>query len=169
MSRPRLSRSAWIVLGAVLLLAKAPAAAPESAGTLVVQAADGAPLASLALPADGRWCLLWHHSVQGFQVEDCYRVADGQMLLSSTHTPDFAAGLGHTPGRGRLLSDTEHGYRIVDIDAPVPANRFLLRVGSMRVDHRIAVGKRRLSLSQLAAGERVEIRLIPSTDGPSSL
>lgn len=157
------------MLTLALLVAKAPAATPDSAGTLMVRNAQGNALVSVVLPADGRWCLLWHHSVQGFQVEDCYRVADGQMLLSSTHTPDFAAGLGHTPGRGRLLSDAEHGYRIVDIDAPVPTNRFLLRVGSRRVDHRIAVGDRRLSLSQLAAGERVEIRLIPPPDGPSSL
>lgn len=168
MSARSLSRSALVVPVLALLLANPLAAAPGSAGTLSVRSAAGEQLASLALPADGRWCLLWHHSVQGFQVEDCYRVADGQMLLSSSHQPDFAAGLGHTPGRGRLLSDTEHGYRIVDIDAPVPANRFLLRVGSTRVDHRIAVGERRLSLSQLAAGERVEIRLIPPTDGPSS-
>ncbi len=155
-------------MGAALLLAQVPAAAPDSAGTLVVRTSDGGQLTSLALPADGHWCLLWHHSVQGFQVEDCYRVADGQLLLNSSHTPDFAAGLGHTPGRGRLLSDTEHGYRIVDIDAPVPANHFLLRVGSRRVDHRIQVGARVVSLSQLAAGERVEIQLIPPTDGAPS-
>ncbi|MEX2321592.1 MAG: DUF1850 domain-containing protein [Saccharospirillum sp.] len=105
------------------------------------------------------WCLLWNHSVQGFQVEDCFRVDGQTLILDSTHTPDFAAGLGHIPGRGALESDDQHGYRITNFNQPLPGNQLVLRVGSMRVNHRIAIEHNLISLSELAFDQRVIIRL----------
>jgi hypothetical protein len=135
------------------------AAAPSWAWQLEVVTTDQRLLTQVDLPADGRWCLLWHHSVQGFQVEDCFRVEDDILLLDSTQTPDFAAGLGHIPGRGDLGSDDNHGYRITNFNQPLPGNQLVLRVGSMQVNHRIAVKHQSISLSELAADQRVIIRL----------
>lgn len=83
------------------------------------------------------------------------------MLLTATHTPDFAAGLGHLPGRGRLESDGVGGYWIRAMDEAVPGNRYLLRVGSKRVDHRILHAGVVYSLSDKAAGERVVVAVVP--------
>ncbi|WP_168215646.1 DUF1850 domain-containing protein [Marinobacter confluentis] len=139
-------------------------ATAESAAAweLAVTGHSQAPLTRVSLPATGRWCLVWNHSVQGFPVIDCFRVDGEQLILDSSQTPDFAAGLGYTAGRGTLESDDQHGYRIVDMNVPISQNTLRLRVGSESVNHRIRVDSHTVSLSQLAANEPVEIRLIPA-------
>jgi hypothetical protein len=136
---------------------------------LSVSDAGEASLAQLGLPEGGRWCLIWNHSVQGFTVTDCFRMEAGQLILDSSHTPDFAAGLGHTRGRGTLKSDDDHGYRIVDMQVPIPNNRLSLRVGALSVNHRIEAGSRVVSLSRLAADTLVEIRVRPAGEKGSKL
>ncbi len=152
---------AW--LPALLLCAGlvpvAPLAADRDEARLEVLAAGGEPLVSLPMPEGEGWCLEWNHSVAGFAVLDCYRHRDGRMVLTRSHLPDFAAGLDHVPGRGRQVSDGEGGYWIEDLDEPVPGNAYRLRVGTMRVDHRLVVDDERISLSRLAANRRVTIRL----------
>lgn len=117
-------------------------------------------LVELELSHEPSWQVLWNHSVTGFVVTDYYRFDEGTMLLTATHTPDFAAGLGHIPGRGHQASDGKGGYLISDIDEPVPGNSYLLRVGSPRVDHRICHDGVCHSLSALAAGQRVTVTVI---------
>ncbi|TFH86067.1 DUF1850 domain-containing protein [Billgrantia azerbaijanica] len=133
--------------------------AQSAAGVLEVIDAEGERLVSLAMPEGAGWCLEWNHSVEGFPVRDCYRHRDGRMVLERSHLPDFAAGLDHIPGRGRQVSDGEGGYWIEAIDEPVPGNAYRLRVGSMAVDHRLVAEGSRVSLSALAAGRRVTVRL----------
>lgn len=120
---------------------------------------DGRLVVAIPMPEGGRWCLEWNHSVAGFPVLDCYRHHRGRMVLERSHLPDFAAGLDHIPGRGRQVSDGEGGYWIEDIDEPVPGNRYRLRVGSMRVDHRLVTDDARISLSERVAGQPVTLRL----------
>jgi len=117
----------------------------------------GTVLLELNLSQDPTWEVRWNHSVAGFLVRDLYRYEDGKMLLAATHAPDFAAGLGYIPGRGRLRSDGRGGYWIRAIDEAVPGNRYLLRVGAPRVDHRVVHAGRTYSLSARAAGERVVV------------
>lgn len=52
------------------------------------------------------------------------------MVLMRSRQPDFAAGLGHIPGRGRQVSDGAGGYWIIDIDEPVPGDAYVLRPGA---------------------------------------
>lgn len=82
------------------------------------------------------------------------------MLLTATHTPAFDAGLGHIPGRGRLESDGEGGYWIRGIDEPVAGNAYLMRVGSLQVNHRIVHDDVSYSLSEQAAGKRVVVEVV---------
>ncbi|WP_163559368.1 DUF1850 domain-containing protein [Halomonas sp. NO4] len=131
---------------------------------LEVVDAVGESLLVVPMPEGQGWCLEWNHSVEGFPVLDCYRHRDGRMVLERSHLPDFAAGLDHIPGRGRQVSDGEGGYWIEAIDEPVPGNAYRLRVGSLRVDHRLVIDDTRISLSALAAGERVTLRLVGAAD-----
>lgn len=144
---------------ALWLLGLAPANAGATEGRLEVTAADGRAIASLSMPEGSAWCLEWNHSVTGIRIQDCYRHRQGRMVLERSHQPDFAAGLGHTPGRGRQVSDGAGGYWIEAIDEPVPDDAYHLRVGSPAVNHRLLVRGQRISLSDAAAGERVTIRL----------
>jgi len=136
-----------------------------SAGTLTATVVDdGREIARFAVPQGAGWCVLWHHSVQGFEVEDCYKNRAGRMVLVRSHLPDFAAGLDHIPGRGTQVSDGRGGYWIEDLDEPVPGNAYILRPGRVPVDHRLRVGDRVVSLSAAAPRERVRIALTRDGD-----
>ncbi|PWJ20322.1 DUF1850 domain-containing protein [Jannaschia seohaensis] len=131
-----------------------------NAADLVATRWDGSEIARLTVPEGQGWCVLWNHSVQGFPVTDCYENRAGRMVLVRSRQPDFAAGLGHIPGRGRQVSDGAGGYWILDIDEPVPGDAYVLRPGAGPVDHRLQVGDTVVSLSAAAARQRVRIELI---------
>ena len=153
----------WLVAGCPISASSDAAPAPvESPGAppyLIVQRVEGGVLVRISLAHDGSWVLKWNHSVTGIEVSDYYVYEEGTMLLEASHTPAFDAGLGHIPGRGRLESDGRGGYWIRDIDEPVAGNAYRLRVGAPAVDHRIVHGALTVSLSEIAAGEAVVIRV----------
>lgn len=142
-------------LCAALLLFTPPAAADSLTATVV----NGDKIAEFNVADGAGWCVLWRHSVQGFEVSDCYENRAGRMVLVKSHLPDFAAGLGHIPGRGRQVSDGQGGYWILEIDEPVPGDAYILRPGRGFVDHRLQVGTRTVSLSEVAPSARVRIAL----------
>ncbi len=146
---------AWLL--PALLLVQPAIAGP---GQVQVVRAGGEVLAGFPVMPGDRWCLIWNHSVAGFEVRDCYIYRKGRMLLERSHQPDFAAGLGHVPGRGVQTPDGAGGYWIERIDEPVPDNRYVLRVGSAAVDHRLVADEIEIPLSAAAAGEAVMIRLL---------
>lgn len=147
-------------LGCCLLLPLAAADAPYKLSVFLDQ--ETAPLLTVPLAEDGAWCLHWHHSVAQFLVRDCFVVDNsGQLMLHESHQPDFAAGLDHIPERGTLESDGNGGYIIRNIAEPVRGNVLRLRVGALRVDHRIVTADYSISLSERAANQRVAIRLEP--------
>ena len=141
------------------------AALPATAADLRIILADtGAELARLPLPDPPEWCVLWRHSVKGFEVSDCYAARDGRMVLVRSHQPDFAAGLGHIEGRGTLTGDGFGGYIIDGIDEAVPGNAYILRPGGPAVDHRIRTAGAEISLTRLAQRQRVLIALVARAD-----
>lgn len=171
MMSQRLFSLASCLTGSLLWVLLPTVVSAQSTTTWKLFVSDGSQttLVEADLPETGRWCLVWNHSVQGFPVTDCFRMQKGQLMLDSTHTPDFAAGLGHTRGRGTLISDGKHGYRIVEMQVPISNNRLSLRVGALSVNHRIAVGSRLISLSDLSADQLVEIRVRPARDRGNEL
>ncbi|MEM7722363.1 MAG: DUF1850 domain-containing protein [Pseudomonadota bacterium] len=134
------------------------------AETLTATVLNGPEIARFDVAEGQEWCVLWRHSVQGFEVSDCYQNRDGRMVLVWSHLPDFAAGLGHIPGRGTQVSDGQGGYLILDIDEPVPGDAYILRPGRGFVDHRLRVGTEEVSLSAAAPRGRVRIALNEGTD-----
>ncbi len=149
--------------GASIVLALALSAAALSgepdAMVLEVFREDGETIFQEPVADGSRWCIFWNHSVQHFLVRDCFVASEGQMVLERSHQPDFAAGLGHIPGRGTMISAPEGGYWIEDINEPVPANCLRLRVGAPGVDHRIVFNQRDENLSAIAPREAVRIVL----------
>nr|WP_183386074.1 DUF1850 domain-containing protein [Halomonas organivorans] len=136
-----------LVLGALSMVPPALADCPSH--ELRVRDAEGQLLVRLPMPQGDGWCLAWNHSVEGFTVHDCYRNVEGHMVLQRSHLPDFAAGLDHIPGRGRQVSDGQGGYWIEALDEPVPGDAYRLRVGAMRVDHRLVSRRDGTSLATL--------------------
>ncbi len=148
--------------GLLLLFLLLPVSA--TADALVASRENGTEIARFSISEGAEWCVLWNHSVDGFEVSDCYENQNGQMVLVHAHLPDFAAGLDHIPGRGRQVSDGQGGYFILDINEPVPGNAYVLRPGAGAVDHRLQVGDEIISLSAIAPRERVRIALTRNTD-----
>jgi len=130
------------------------------AGVLAATREDGTEILRIPVPEGAEWCVLWRHSVRGFDVSDCYQNRAGRMVLVRTHLPDFAAGLDHIPGRGRQVSDGHGGYWIFDINELVPGDAYVLRPGAGKVNHRLQAGDSVVSLSAIAPRERVRIMLI---------
>lgn len=173
--RPRASyqsKRRLIALLAICLPLAGAGASPApavSSDHLQVVTEQGGMLLDIAAPPGTHWCIEWNHSVAKFPVLDCYQNADGAMQLERSHQPDFAAGLGHTIGRGEQVSDGEGGYWINAINEPVANNRYVLRVGSAAVNHRVVWpdGEHApVSLSEHAAGQRVSIQLIAPHASP---
>lgn len=154
------ARAAPAALALALALALAgPAAAGPLVCVLVVES-GGAALARLPLGAGGLFCLHWRHSVTGGPVADCFGVApNGGLMLAVSFLHDYAAGLGDIPGRGRVEAAPGGGYRIVEINEPLPGGVLRLRVGAARVGHRLTSAAGALDLSALAPGQRVTLRL----------
>lgn len=145
---------------ALLLFLSGPVAYAHGARpALDVVSQSGQVLVTIPMYNDDSWCLLWNHSVAGFTVSDCFVNRQDVLLLHSSHQPDFAAGLGYIKGRGQLAGDGDGGYLITDINEPVPDNALVLRVGSMAVNHRVLYNGKETSLSQVAAGQRITLRL----------
>jgi hypothetical protein len=141
-------------------------AAPAFAGWLTASLPNGHEIARIAVPEGASWCVVWTHSVAGFEVQDCYANRAGRMVLTHSRWPDAAAGLGHSPGRGRMTSDGLGGYVIEAIDEPVPGNAYVLRPEAVGADvgagHRLRTASREVSLSVLAPRARVTLRLEPA-------
>ncbi|KGK41071.1 hypothetical protein LH51_17520 [Nitrincola sp. A-D6] len=155
-----MSQGQLILLSLALLLPVPPVAAEQTTDyTLEISNSEQQLLARFPIH-QGNWCMHWKHSVTGIAVQDCYRTENQQMLLDHSWQPDFAAGLGHFEGRGTLTSHPEGGYLIKDIDEPVAENRFWLRAGAESVGHTLVSNDKQLNLSQLAAGQRLQIHLL---------
>ena len=153
---------ALLLVGGLFAEAGASLASATASKRLTVVTEQGDTLVDAAAPEGSRWCIQWQHSVEHFTVLDCYRNAAGTLLLERSHQPDFAAGLGHIFGRGEQVSDGEGGYWINAINEPVANNRYVLRVGSEAVNHRVMWPDGEhptVSLSERAAGQRVTIAL----------
>lgn len=144
-----------------LIVCAALAASPAAAGGAVIRVTDEADavLFERQVARDETWCLVWNHSVTGIEVSDCFRQDGGRLVLARSHQPDFAAGLGDIPGRGRVVSDGAGGYWIEDIDMPLEGDRVPLRLGGPKVDHRLRIGGTEYSLRARSPGARVTLEL----------
>lgn len=143
--------------------------AETRADVLRVEGRDGT-VAEAAVADGAEWCLSWNHSVTGGAVADCFRNDGGRMILSRSYLHDFAAGLGTVEGRGTIRSAPGGGYWIEDMNEPVAGGALVLRVGAPAVAHRLRIVAQDsvqdvaqdVALSDLAAGQRVILRLIPA-------
>lgn len=155
----RLGRAALLVFSACTsLIWTAPLRAEPR---LVVESRQGLVIGQLRFETGREICLSWSHSVTGGFVSDCFENRDGILMLTRSYLHDFAAGLGEVAGRGTLRSAEGGGYWIDGIDEAIPGNALPLRVGAPRVGHVLTGSGQRLNLSAMAAGARVNLRLIP--------
>jgi len=154
------------LLTAALLLWGVGASAAHGETRLIVERSGGEVLVEAPAPTGAIWCVKWRHSVTGGKVADCFTNDAGRMMLARSFLHDFAAGLGTVEGRGgRLVSAPGGGYWIEGLNEHIPGNALALRVGARQVGHRLEIGGETISLSSIAARERVIIRLHDTSVG----
>jgi hypothetical protein len=151
-------RAAGCVLASLGMVAAPGFFSGAAASAFLVVEAEGVAIMREPLGPDGRWCLVWEHSVTGITVSDCFRAEGASMVLERSHQPDFAAGLGEVPGRGTTVSDGAGGYWIEGIEAPMP-DGVALRRGGPAVAHRVRIAGAEHPLPG-AQGERLVLRLV---------
>ncbi|KJS43209.1 MAG: hypothetical protein VR71_11820 [Roseovarius sp. BRH_c41] len=143
----------------LFLVASAVPAKPDR--LLITRISSGEILADFDAPQGTHWSILWTHSVDGYEVEDVYENRAGRLMLVRSHMPDFGAGLGHIPGRGRQVSDGQGGYWIEEIDEAVPGDAYVLRTGRANVNHRLRAPHFEISLTAFGAHESLQVALVP--------
>ena len=137
------------------------AAAPGAATPeLVLSSSSGLELLRLNLAIEARWTLAWRHSVSGTPVSDTFEWRDGSILLIEHRTQHLdIAGLGLTPGRGRVEEDGTGGFVVLGIDEPIYGNVHHLIIGSERTEMVLLHHGHTYPLSDTLAGVRVRIEV----------
>ncbi|HDR16253.1 MAG TPA: DUF1850 domain-containing protein [Desulfobacteraceae bacterium] len=117
----------------------------------------GAPVVRIPLSWDEKFEICYMHSVDIKPVCEVFSLKkEHGVFLEEMYFVMFGAGMGHWEGHGQVVGDGEW-TRIEEIEKPV--GKFLLRVGSRGVDHKLITGRREVNLTDLAEGKILEVHM----------
>jgi hypothetical protein len=155
----RPGRWAWLALGLAAAAAFVTALLPGGLELRVVPLSGGDPLLVLPLEAGERFTLHYYHSVENAPIWEVHRLdADGRIFIEEERYLKLGAGMGRTPGVGRLV---RRGPYQAIVDMHRPTGDFVLRVGSPGVDHTIIWRGTRTNLSLVAPHAAVRFSARP--------
>ncbi len=159
MKRPRSARPVAVALVGLALIITAAAFLPGGVELTIAPREGGRPILVVPLEPGERFTLHYYHSVEEAPIwEELSVDAEGTIYIEEERYLKFGAGLGHIPGRGRL--GRRGPYEVIE-DMHHPLGEFVLRVGSLGVDHTIVWRGARVNLSRVAAGQAVTVRARP--------
>jgi len=119
----------------------------------------GDPLLVAPLNYGERFTLNYIHSVDRTPIWEVHSVdSSGQIFIEEERFIMVGAGMGDLPGRGRWTGG--EGVQAIK-DMHYPIGEFVLRIGSLGVDHTIFWRETRTNLSAMAAGAAVLVRARP--------
>ena len=108
----------------------------------------GPPLLVLPLDVGERFTLQYYHSVENAPIWEEHSLDEkGRIYVEEERYVKFGAGMGHTPGYGRMVQ--RRRYEVIE-DMHRPTGDFILRVGSAGVDHTVVWRGCRRNLSLVA-------------------
>jgi len=114
------------------------------------------PLLVLPMRAHERFTLHYYHSVENAPIWEVHSVDEkGRIYIEEERYLKFGAGMGRMPNVGRMVYRPP--YEIIE-DMHFPTSDFVLRIGSPGVDHTIIWRGVSVNLTELAAGEVLEVR-----------
>lgn len=108
----------------------------------------------LTLP-DDQLTISYVHSIDRLPIEEDLSVREGELVVERTRLRQFGAGMGQIEGEGRGYADGPW-WVVDDLDRGI-GPELLLRVGALRVDHRLHGAGTEVPLSHCLPGERVSI------------
>lgn len=98
-------------------------------------------------------------SARGIPGADCHESQAGRVVSIYRYLPDLAAGLPHSPGRGRRKTDFQGFHLVLNTHETVPGDAHVRRAGANPVNHPLQVEDKIVSLSATAPRACVRIAL----------
>jgi hypothetical protein len=148
MADSRIKRSVFV--GALLALLIV-GSAMQPSGELelrVTPVTGGEPLLVIPLKPGEPFTVHYTHSVENAPIWEVHTLdATGRIFIEEERYLKFGAGMGKMPGVGRMI--TRGPFEAI-VDMHMPTGDFVLRIGSVGVDHTILWRGTRTNLSAIA-------------------
>lgn len=129
-------RFRWILAaGLLFVVAGGFGLSPGGLELLVTPVRGGDSLLILPMQPNERFTIHYYHSVENAPIWEVHSVgADGRIFIEEERYLKFGAGMGRMPGVGRMVR--RGAYEVIE-DMHMPTGDFILRIGSLGVDHTV--------------------------------
>ena len=108
----------------------------------------GAPMLVLPLTPGEPFTIHYYHSVENAPIWEVHSLdASGRIFIEEERYLKFGAGMGKMPGVGRMVR--RGPYEVIE-EMHMPTGDFVLRIGSVGVDHTVIWRGTRTNLSEMA-------------------
>ncbi|MBR9985629.1 MAG: DUF1850 domain-containing protein [Desulfosarcina sp.] len=135
-------------IGLAPLLIAAALALPGGLELRVTPVPGAAPLLVLPLEPGEHFTIHYYHSVENAPIWETHSLdSAGRIFIEEERYLKFGAGMGKMPGVGRMV--TRGPYEVIE-DMHLPTGDFVLRIGSLGVDHTVIWRGTRTNLSAIA-------------------
>lgn len=141
------------------LLVAAALALPGGLELRITPVKGGAPLLVLPLEPGEPFTIHYYHSVENAPIWETHSLdPSGRIFIDEERYLKFGAGMGKMPGVGRMV--TRGPYEVIE-DMHMPTGNFVLRIGSVGVDHTVVWRGTRTNLSAVAPHAAVKFSARP--------
>ena len=146
-------------IGLALLLIASAFALPGGLELRITPVRGGAALLVLPLESGERFTIHYYHSVENAPIWEVHSLdPSGRIFIEEERYLKFGAGMGKMPGVGRMVR--RGPYEVIE-DMHMPTGDFVLRIGSVGVDHTVVWRGTRTNLSALAPHAAVQFSAMP--------
>ena len=123
--------------------------------SLIIEKGDGKELISIPIEPGELFIIRYIHSVDISPVYEVFYADEKKgIIIKETYFKMFGAGMGHWPGRGRIVE--QNGWIFIK-DMDIALGEFYLRIGAPSVDHTILIREGEIHLSRMIPEMRVRL------------
>lgn len=141
-------RIVMAAIGLALMMIAAARVLPGGLELRITPVKGGEPLLVLPLEPGERFAIHYYHSVENAPIWETHSLdPSGRIFIEEERYLKFGAGMGKMPGVGRMV--TRGPYEVIE-DMHMPTGDFVLRIGSIGVDHTVIWRGTRTNLSAMA-------------------
>jgi hypothetical protein len=152
-------RIVMAAIGLALMMIAAARGLPGGLELRITPVKGGEPLLVLPLEPGERFAIHYYHSVENAPIWETHSLdPSGRIFIEEERYLKFGAGMGKMPGVGRMV--TRGPYEVIE-DMHMPTGDFVLRIGSVGVDHTIVWRGTRTNLSAVAPHAAVKFSARP--------
>ena len=141
-------------IGLALLTVAGAGVLPGGLELRITPVNGAAPLLVLPLEPGEHFTIHYYHSVENAPIWETHSLdPSGRIFIEEERYLKFGAGMGKMPGVGRMV--TRGPYEVIE-DMHMPTGDFVLRIGSIGVDHTVIWRGTHTNLSAMAPHAAVQ-------------